>query len=180
MAKQRLSINVDADLYNAILESSKNEHISASAFVNKILKENIKTTTTLPDKEERDIVENNSKSRIWLDAETTAILHKKAKELGFTDTAFVRRLIHTKNFKIYYVQTEDINLLINEVHKAISSLSSSISLIKKYGKGEVYEADVKKILNDSDEIKVILRKIVANLYGTRRTAQQKLVKKYSG
>lgn len=180
MALKRMFTFVDEDVQNAITKLAEKEHLSASALISKILKEYLKEGDfELENTKDKNQIDNDVKRcRVWIDEETVPVLNEKAASVGLSNTAYIRNLIHTTDFKIYHVQTENIDEFINEVHKAVSSLSSTISLIKRYGKGKVFEQDVVKIQNDADEIKSLLRKIVANLYGTRRSVQQKLVTQY--
>lgn len=72
--------------------------------------------------------------------------------------------------------TDDLENIIEEVHSAISSLSGTISIIRKQGQGKIFEQYVKHILQDADEIKKTLNKIVQNLYKTRRSTKNKILK----
>ena len=176
---KKLSANVNEDLYNAVMREAEREKISVSALLTRLIKENI-------DIEEKEFlpiyneeIPSTTETQIRLDSETSAVLHSKALEQGITDTAYVRNLIHTRDFKIYRIQTDDIEDFISEVHRAITALSSTVSIILKQGKGEIFEQDIKSIKTSADEIKTVLNKIVRNLYDTRKSVQNNLTKKMS-
>lgn len=177
-----ISIYVTEDLYNEIQSHAENEKLSVSSFLSRMV------TDTLCSKNEKgtepktyalkeDSDNEKKKSYIVFDEDTSAILQQKAAEQGLNETAYLRNMVLTKDFKVYKITTDDLEDIIAEVHSAISSLSSTIGIIKRQGKGEIFEQDVKKISQDADEIKKTLNKIVKNLYRTRRSAQNKIVRK---
>lgn len=171
-----VGVHVTEDLYNEIQLRAENEKLSVSSFLNREIK-NMFSEYELPEIKKPELTETEDrKAYVSFDKDTSAILQQKAAEQGLTETAYLRNLIHTKDFKVYRVVTDDLENIIEEVHSAISSLSGTISIIRKQGQGKIFEQDVKHILQDADEIKKTLNKIVQNLYKTRRSTKNKILK----
>lgn len=178
---KKISVLVDQETYDAIKEVTQRNRLPMSAYLTRAIKSSLKEEEGIDTYNKEDPEEDGDskkrKASVIFDEDASAILKQKATEQGLSERAYLRNLIVTKDFKVYRIQTDDIEDIISEVHSAISSLSSTVGIIKKQGKGEIFKQDVERIEKDSEEIKTVLNKIVRNLYSTRRSTKNKLVRK---
>ena len=205
--KMMVKTYVNDELYNQIMQKANEKHISISMYISELLIDDIRknnnkellkenNNTKIPSKKKLDGLSDDLKNidnkinnvlvsskanndlRLVLDKDTAFILSQKAAEQNLTATAYVRNLIHTKDFKIYNIETNDIDDFIGEVHKAVNALSSTISLIKRQGKGQIFQQDITYINSMSQKLVDLLNQICENLYTTRKKVQSKLTKQY--
>ena len=173
MSKKHIKITVDEKIAERAKREAAREHLSMSAYVAKTVAEKLSTLSEDEDDFVEETVECKSYTSVYISDNDASTLRMKAKRVGLTDTAYVRQLIHTKDFKINNIVTEDIEEYIAEVHSAIESLNSIVGLIKRNGKGEVFKQDVVAIEEKADEISNILSAQVKKAYQKRKKKYDK-------
>ena len=121
--------------------------------------------------------ENLGRRNYTLSGSYVSALKRKAKAAGLTETAYIRLLIRSRDFKRIEYSVEDLSEYTAQSQRLINSVTSFVALIESSGKGIVFEPDVKRMLAMLEEIKALCRTQVQQALQNRRAVYRKMIKK---
>ena len=176
MDRRRINLSLSEEQYEMIVQQAAKNKIPPSAYCTALVMKEIINTDEY-ETIDKDTSVNKAVKTIRLSDEDAFTLSEKASQLGLSSVAYIRNLIHTKDFVVHDIVTDDITEYINEVHKVVASIQSLISMIRREGKGKVFESDVKELLKTSAEIKILMRKQLQSTYSNRQRAYETMTKK---
>ncbi len=168
---KHIQITVPENIAEVIKQEADKEKLSVSAYISKSMASLLKGKKV--EIAEPDLSVNKKHTAIALSDEDASVLRLKAKQAGLTDTAYIRQMIHTKDFTINEIKTSDLEDYIGEVHSAVASLNSLVSMIRKAGKGEVFKQDIEEVVGKANEIASLLQVHIEQTYKSRRKDYKK-------
>ncbi len=156
----------------------KAKGISVSSYIGELVTGALNEAGDLTGENDEDDSEISRGSiHVHLSDKDAELLSDKAKKIGISPTAYVRRLIKNNDLMIYDISTDDVRDYIAELHGVTVALTSMVNLIKRSGKGEIFAQDVEAIKKYSKEIVLLMNKQVAATYTTRKQIIREELKK---
>ena len=126
---------------------------------------------------EDTIIATGRRRNYTLDQTDAAILRRKAQMLGLNDTAYLRILIRTKNFKRIDYTVDDLFAYLSQLQKAIDSIHSFVDLIHKGGKGVIFAPDVQHMTKLAEQLKSLMLVQVDQSFKNRSKVYDKMIRK---
>ncbi len=169
---------VSEEVSDSLAKVAKTNDKSVSSYLSDLITQALTDAgeiTEVPDDSDTGLIKD--KIHIYLTGSDALLLTEKADRLKITPTSYIRMLNRSSDLTIYDIETDDIRDYIAELHSVVTSLTSTVKLIKKSGKGEVYEQDVAAIKGYADEIKKLMNKQIAATYTTRKQVIKDVTKK---
>ena len=177
----RINLRLPEDLFSKVENAARENGLAINQYITSILTTSLNSCSTLD-----SFVEEISES---IDSDKTAsstyrfspgdvsILRRKARSLGLSDTAYLRKVIRTKDFKYIDCSLDDLREYMTQSQKLIDSVTQFVHLIETNGKGIVFEQDVRRILSLLLEIKDLHKEQLQTIYENRRSAYKMMLKK---
>lgn len=156
--KKRFSVTITDELYKALTTAASKLDLSPNKYTAMLLAEKLQGFQDSPETDGTSSnIRNTGKRRNYtLDLADAAILKRKASALGLCDTAYLRMLIRTKNFKKIDYTVDDLFEYLTQHQKVINAIQSFVDLVKENGKGIVFEPDIRRLIQLSEEIKAAM------------------------
>ena len=101
-----------------------------------------------------------------------AILRKKAEKAGMSPSAYLKKLIRSKEVNVISIYTDDLEELIEEVHTASTAMRSIVVTVKSREDGAVYASDIAEMGRLCSEMNKSLTNALKAVYGDRRRLLQ--------
>lgn len=178
---RRITATIEDRVYASLKEEATRSGTSPNKLMTRLLNEryhetNISSAATqeIDDSEEKY---SPCRRNYTLNKEHATLLHRKAKELGITDTAYLRMMIRSKDFKRIEYSVNDLEAYIDQSQKLIDSVVRFVNFIGSAGKGEVFEPDIRKILSLLEEIKSLHKEQIRLTYSNRQKVYRKMIKR---
>ena len=179
MAKQ-IPLRLPEDLYKRIKTSADSNSLSVNQFIVSALTESISGMDESAAEESAETINYNSSDKMvtYRFPESYAtLLHKKAGSLGLTDTAYLRQMIRSKDFKRIDYSLNDLWEYIAQSQRLIDSVVRFVELIDTSGKGQVFEQDVRRILSLLEEIRTMHKEQIKLTHSNREAVYRKMIRK---
>ena len=174
---KRIDITIPDDLYNILKAEAADNGTIPSRFITRYLSEQFINPES-PDEEIYDSNPGSDKLTTYrLKQEDAAIVHERAVRLGISDTAYIRKLIRSKRFKVLDIADDDIKEYLAQIGKITGSASSLVSMIKKNGNSQVYAQDIERILELLEDIKGLCKEQVKVTYANRNKVYKAMLTK---
>ena len=177
----RINLRLPDDLFARVERASSENGLSINQYITSILTTSLSSCS--PSGSGNEAGSENTTPSIGnpstyrFSPEDVSILRRKARSLGLTDTAYLRKLIRTKHFKHIDCSLDDLREYMSQSQKLIDSVTRFVSLIESNGKGAVFEQDVRRILSLLSEIKDLHKEQLQTIYNNRRAACKTMIKK---
>ena len=179
MAKQML-LRLPDDLYQKIKKTADYKQLSVNRFIVSALSENIAEAG----EEQPDVsvdtgsLEEAGKIITYRFPKSYgALVRQKASQLGLTDTAYLRQMIRSKDFKRIDYSLDDLWENMSQSQKLIDSVVRFVDFINTSGKGQVFEPDIRKILSLLEDIKALHKKQIQLAHSNREKVYRKMIRK---
>ena len=177
---KRIDITVPDDLYEVLKAEASDNGTIPSRFITRYLSENL-----MPEEDQNGIIEesyeadpdNGKLTTYRFKQEDASIIHERAVRLGISDTAYLRKLVRSKQFNVIDIADDDIKEYLAQVGKISNSASSLVSMIKRNGNGQVYSQDIERMLELLEGIKGLCKEQVKLTYANRNKAYKAMVSK---
>ncbi len=179
---RRITATIDDLIYNSLKEEASRSGMSPNKMMTYLLNERYSETDAsavamVHENDPPESVISQSRRNYSLNPEHAALLHRKAKALGITDTAYLRMMIRSKDFKRIEYSLDDLEAYIDQSQKLIDSIVRFVDFIGSSGKGQVFEPDVRKILSLREDIKALHKEQVRLTYSNRQKVYRQMIKK---
>lgn len=179
MIKQ-ICLRLPQELYDSIKNNANASGLSVTKYIISTLTEVIQNSQQESMDEFTEDFEMDSNQLLYtyrFNPEDAKLLKQKAKALNLADTAYLRLLIRTKNFKYIDYSTDDLREYISQSQRLIDSVTDFVDFIRTSGKGLVFEQDVRRILVMLEEIKDLHKKQIQITFTDRQSVYRKMIKK---
>ena len=170
-------VSMPEEIANALIEEAKNEQLTVSSYLTMITKEQLKDVIKENNKDdETNDSQDGGRLCIEFYGKDSALVKRKAADLGLTPTSYLRRLAYTKDFKIIDFTTDDLEGFLADIGRLINAITSCINMAKRYS-GKIFPQDIELIKNNLDKIiKLSQEQIVISL-NDRKRVYNKMMKK---
>ncbi len=176
---RRFSVTIDDKLYEALMAESAKLDLTPNKYTAVLLAEKLQPIRNdmISDTDSVPVATAGRRRNYTLDLADASLLKKKASALGLCDTAYLRMLIRTKDFRKIDYTVDDLFAYLSEHQKAIDSLHSFVELIRNNGKGVVFEPDIRRIIQLSEEIKAAMLVQVEQTFRNREKVYNEMIRK---
>lgn len=171
------------ELERKIKREADAEHLSLADYISMVMSEAMsgKPDVGINDEEEGIKQEKSRKQdrsnevRIHLYGDDAIQLKQKAAEIGLNATAYIRRIIYTKEFVNIPVYTDDLEDFMQTFGELKRGVLTTISFINRNSK-EVFVQDVETIKNYLERIADLVGKQVKISYASRLKVERAMTK----
>ena len=179
MIKQ-ICLRMPNDLYDSIKEKADATGLSLTKYIVAVLSHETQLVQqSFPDEPDNDM-EYDKEQKLYtyrFNWNDVRILRQKAKAFKLSDTAYLRMLIRTKNFKYIDYSTDDLEQYISESQRLIDSVTNFVDYIHTSGKSLVFAPDIRRIMSMLEEIKTIHKQQVQLTFTNRQKVYRDMIKK---
>ena len=179
---RRITATIEEHIYNSLKEEASVNGLSPNKLMTHLLNSrysntNVQETLSDPDDNGAEGDPYTGRRNYTLNSEYASLLHRKASALGLSDSAYLRMMIRTKDFKRINYSLDDLETFISQSQELIDSVVRFVNFIGSSGKGNVYEQDIKRILSLLEEIRSLNRAQVRYTYTNRQKVYRKMIKR---
>lgn len=178
---RRITATISDEQYASFTELARDHGLSPNKYISNLITESLLENDRLSGLQKPECMPdenvNLGRRNYTLSGSYVSVLKRKAKAAGLTETAYLRLLIRSRDFKRIEYSVEDLNEYISQSQRLINSVTSFVALIESSGKGIVFEPDVKHMLIMLEEIKALCRTQVQQALQNRRAVYRKMIKK---
>lgn len=178
MDRKRINLSITNEQFARIEKSARNAGMTVTAFCSSLIFSGLHSLTQ--DSSTSTSVSRDKRRYITLSDDEAYTLRNKASSLGLSDAEYIRRLISSEDFKIYEINSEDIEEYIDELHPLIESVNMFINLIKRVGNSDVYRQDIDSLNKKLTDIKTLMSKQLMTSYSNRKKVYKDMIKNCKG
>lgn len=173
------------DIEKILLREAEAEHISPGEYISMVLTEVLSKKEPVVEEESEEEPpeekvttsgrDKKNQSVITLYGNDSIMLKQKAAEIGLSPTAYIRRIIYTKEFVNIQVYTDDLEDFMQTFGELKRGVLTTISFINRNSK-EVFVQDVETIKLYLERIKDLVGKQVKMSYASRLKVERAMTK----
>ncbi len=174
-----IKVFLPEELEKIVKQEANAEHVSPGAYITMVLKEALADKE--PDEDGKcetdesvaDAVRGTLTVR--LSGDDAQVLRTKAAESGLTPTAYLRRLVYTKEYVNIKVPMDDLEELLGQFGKLETAFVAAVGYLKR-SEGLVYKQDIDLLNEYMEDIKQLLKQQVKISLGLRQKVEDKIMK----
>ncbi len=179
--KDGIRVFLPDDLDKIIKREADAEHVSPGEYISMMVKEDLSSLPTNDDFEmdaEEELSQGMDRSNqvnVHLYGEDANQIKRKAADMGLNPTAYIRRLIYTKEYANIVVPTDDLREYIDKFTKLENAFISVVGYIKSADR-VVFQQDL-DLLNDyMGQMTDLFKEQVKLTAATRLKTENKMIK----
>ncbi len=179
--KDGIRVFLPEEVEKIIKREADAEHVSPGDYISMMVKEGLDKIPSADDyeidcEEERaQGMDRSTEVRIHLYGDDANQLKRKAADMGLNPTAYIRRLIYTKEFVNVIVPTDDLREYIDKFTKLENAFIAAVGYIKS-ADGLIYKQDL-ELLNDyAGQIAELFKEQVKISTAERLKVENKMIK----
>ena len=178
---KQIPLRLSQELFQSIKAIADSKNLSINQFIVSTLSEAVSDTEDVTDScslSETDSSKETGKMITYRFPKSYAtLIHQKASQHGLTDTAYLRQMIRSRDFKRIEYSLDDLWEYIAQSQQLIDAVVRFVELIDTAGKGQVYEPDIRRILSLLEEIKSLHKEQIRLTHDNRESVYKKMIQK---
>lgn len=179
--KDGIRVFLPDDLEKIIKREADAEHVSPGEYISMMVKEGLSSLPTKDDFEmdaEEELFQGMDRSNqvnVHLYGEDANQIKRKAADMGLNPTAYIRRLIYTKEYVNIVLPTDDIQEYIEKFSELEKAFVSVVGYIRS-ADGVIFKQDL-ELLNDyMGQIQELFKLQVKVSVSSRLKVENKMIK----
>ena len=174
---KRVEVYLPAEVADVVAREAKAEHLSLSGYCSVIIGDAVQAlynSDSPPPVDEED-EDYNETIHVQLRGRDAAILKRKAAELSFSPTRWVRESVMQKNLSVYWVYLQDLDEFLDEYGRHVDAIERIRDECKRTN--SISKQDLELINEHQEAIRTLMLIHLSALLRKRQKAKLKLYKK---